>query len=215
VMPVVLHARGTLCLHGSAVALDGGGIGFLAPKFHGKSTLAVALTSRGARLLTDDTLVVELGATPIVQPGIHSVRLWGDSADRFSGSTVVRAEGREGKRVIRPAQRAQLARRGVPLQALYLLRPRAGGGVGPAVQRTLLPQVPSAMSLLGQTRLGELLGGSESAVVLDRAVALVSRVPIYELVVVRDMERMDEVVGQLMEWHASATHAPDAVGARA
>jgi hypothetical protein len=35
-------------------------LGFLAPKFHGKSTLAYALVAAGAGSITDDTLPVEL-----------------------------------------------------------------------------------------------------------------------------------------------------------
>ncbi|MDQ2929443.1 MAG: hypothetical protein M3Y05_01295, partial [Gemmatimonadota bacterium] len=64
VFAVAMHASGHLCLHGSAVATGGGAIAFLAPKFHGKSTLALALTRAGARLLTDDIVPVD-PRTPI------------------------------------------------------------------------------------------------------------------------------------------------------
>src|SRR5690606_14129051 len=54
VLATALHAGGRLCLHGSAVATETGSIAFVAPKFHGKSTLALALTRAGCRLMTDD-----------------------------------------------------------------------------------------------------------------------------------------------------------------
>jgi hypothetical protein len=204
VLPVALHAAGAICLHGSAVAMPAGAICFLAPKFHGKSTLAMALTARGGRLLTDDTVAVDLAGQPVVHPGVHSLRLWHDSADRFADASTVRFEGAEGKRVILPSGRTQLATRSAPLHALYLLRPRAADGIAPAVSRTRLSPVPSAIALLGQTRLGELLGGPESATTLDRAVTLAQRVPVFELSVVRDMELMDTVIDQLMDWHGGA-----------
>jgi hypothetical protein len=58
VLAAAMHAAGTLCLHGSAVAVNGGGIAFLAPKFHGKSTLAQAMVAAGARLATNNVVPI-------------------------------------------------------------------------------------------------------------------------------------------------------------
>ena len=63
VLATILHAEGTVTLHASAVAVDGVAIGFLAPKFHGKSTLAAAMTYVGAQLVSDDALAI-LPGTP-------------------------------------------------------------------------------------------------------------------------------------------------------
>ena len=49
VLALALHAGGVFTLHASAVSIDGGGIAFLAPKHHGKSTLCSALVLAGAR----------------------------------------------------------------------------------------------------------------------------------------------------------------------
>jgi 3'-phosphoadenosine 5'-phosphosulfate sulfotransferase (PAPS reductase)/FAD synthetase len=57
------------------------------------------------------------------------------------------------------------------------------------------------MSIVTQLKVGAVLGGSESAVSFDRAVRVASSVPVYTLNVVRDFDRMPEVVGQIMEWH--------------
>src|SRR5262245_46305873 len=84
VLAAALHARGTTCLHGSAIVLNRQAIGFIAPKRHGKSTLALALVSAGARLLTDDTLPVAAGPPARAYPGLHAARLWPDSAARVS-----------------------------------------------------------------------------------------------------------------------------------
>src|SRR5690606_30149341 len=92
VMATALYASGMVCLHGSAVVPDTEAIGFVAPKYHGKSTLAMALVRSGARLLTDDTLPVVPGSPPFAQPGLHATRLWPDSAERV-GMGESRPEG--------------------------------------------------------------------------------------------------------------------------
>jgi hypothetical protein len=79
VLPVALHASGALCLHGSAVAVEGNGIAFLAPKLHGKSTLAQAMVAAGARMASDDVVPVYGGAPARMAPGVPSARLWSDS----------------------------------------------------------------------------------------------------------------------------------------
>ncbi|MGI8495997.1 MAG: hypothetical protein ACR2OG_00200, partial [Gemmatimonadaceae bacterium] len=71
VFATALHVSGLLCLHGSAVSLHGRAVAFLAPPFHGKSTLALAITGRGAKLITDDTVVVAPAPHPVVWPGVH------------------------------------------------------------------------------------------------------------------------------------------------
>ena len=49
-------------LHASAVAGDRGGLLILGPSGSGKSSLALALVARGARLVCDDAVVVRAGA---------------------------------------------------------------------------------------------------------------------------------------------------------
>lgn len=60
VLATALHLDGLLPLHGSAVATAEGVIGFLAPKGYGKSSLALALTTAGAWLVSDDTLAIDV-----------------------------------------------------------------------------------------------------------------------------------------------------------
>src|SRR3954468_18852709 len=63
VVALAAHADGYLTLHASAVSIAGRAVAVVGPKHAGKSTLALALVRNGARLITDDTLVVRL------QPG--------------------------------------------------------------------------------------------------------------------------------------------------
>ena len=200
VLPAALHAAGTLCLHGSAVSLPAGGIGFLAPKYHGKSTLAQALVRSGAALLSDDVVPAEAGPPPRLFPGVQHVRLWRDSAARLGGGADVEEAG--GKRRVSPAGAIPAAP--VPALALYLLAPVAAGDAGPAARRTRLAPLPAAMALLAHARLAPLMGKQESVVLLDRAVALAAAVPVYTLEVVRDFARLDEAVERIRAWHPAA-----------
>jgi hypothetical protein len=79
VLALAHHQSGRLCLHGSAAAIDGDAIAFLANKYQGKSTLALALALSGARLISDDAVLVDISGPMQVLPGVHSIRLWEDS----------------------------------------------------------------------------------------------------------------------------------------
>jgi len=211
VLPLALHVRGTFCLHGSAVAFQSGGIAFLAPKFGGKSTLALALTNGGARLGTDDTVAVDPGPPARLQPGVHALRLWVDSTSRLSDVPLRDTLPGDKQLVEPPAHRLQVDP--VSLQAIYLLSPIPKARV--AARRQRMSQVPSALALVRHAKLGPLFGGPQSVVWLRWAAALARTVPVYQLDIVRDFERLPEVVGIIGEWHGEQAEAglPLQVGA--
>jgi len=225
VLPLALYASGMFCLHGSAVAVDGGAIGFLAPSFYGKSTLAMAMAGAGvgARILTDDALAVEPRAPVTAWPGVHSVRLWDDTARRIIGDhaglksvEAFQLQRRDGKawptepfagttvtskQVLSRLPEDRLMQERTTLKVMYVLAPTKGGTNSPAARRTLLPAVRAAVYLVLHAKLGALLGKSEAPVLFERAVRVAEVVPVYELTIVRDLDRIPEVVAQLTAWH--------------
>ncbi|HEU4584957.1 MAG TPA: hypothetical protein VFR95_04360 [Gemmatimonadaceae bacterium] len=214
VLPTALHASGALCLHGSAVELGDGAVAFLAPKRHGKSTLARALTRAGARVITDDVVAIDLDPEPRMRPGVPQLRLLRDSA-RHLGATTEALAGPGSKVVVQPDEADRTARSALPLGALYLLQPVRSSLAVESAERIPLAGVAAAMALLPQMRLAPLLGKSEASVLLDRSVRLVAGVSVYTLRVARDFARLDEVVSRLLAWHggAPAPSLPAAVGA--
>jgi len=206
VLATALHAAGLLCLHGSAVALPGGTIAFLAPKFHGKSTLALALARAGGRLVTDDVLPVELGQEPQAVPGVHQVKLWDDTARLFGVSRDGVDAGE--KHLVHDFSEQLVMSERSPLAACYLLAPLPSDAAAeaPAV-RTKLGDMVSALALVRQATLGALLGGGEAAVLFDRAVSLAKAVPVYRLDVAPGLDRVPATVSQLLSWHG-ATRTP-------
>lgn len=74
----LLHQRGMVPLHASAIEYDGGCVAFVGPSGSGKSTTATLLARRGYRMCSDDVMVVTLSPTgeAIAEPSAPVVKLW-------------------------------------------------------------------------------------------------------------------------------------------
>ncbi|AXV38897.1 hypothetical protein [Methanobacterium sp. BAmetb5] len=77
VMALLLHQRGFLVLHGSAVNTGTGAVAFLGHRGNGKSTTAIHLYVEGYPLIADDILAIKFDdeGLPLVYPGYPHVRL--------------------------------------------------------------------------------------------------------------------------------------------
>lgn len=200
VLALALHAGGVFSLHASAVSITGAGVAFVAPKHHGKSTLCSALVLAGARALSDDTVPVRPGEEPRLSPGLPRLRLWSDAAARLFG--VDRDETAAlRKHIMEQLDAHQIETRTVPFRAAYVLNPVTDLPDGAAVMRERLDAVSATMQLVMHAKLGPVLTGAESPVVLTRAADIARTVPVYALYVVRDLNRIDEVARQLFAWH--------------
>jgi hypothetical protein len=123
VFGILLHQRGEIVLHASAVRVAGKAVLFCGPSGAGKSTLAAALAQRGFPLVADDLCAVTLvaGAAPMVQPDGRHLKLWAqaiaqlDLAERRGAPVRNRLE----KYFVEPA--VALAEP-LPLGAVYALR---------------------------------------------------------------------------------------------
>ena len=225
VLPVALHVSGLLCLHGSAVSLSGQAIAFLAPRHFGKSTLAIALTEIGGRILTDDAVAVELGPPLVARPGTHSVRLLDDAAQALVGDAaelravgaypLIRRDAEQHadpaalitKQVLRELPNERLMLERAPLIAIYMLVPSTASDVDAVATRAPLSAGRAALSLVEHAKSGALLGGPEAAVLFTRSVHAARHVPIYQLTLVRDFERVAEVAATIAQWHNAGTQA--------
>ena len=75
-MAILLHQRGFLVLHGSAIDVGGLAAIFVGASGAGKSTTAYGLARQGMPVVSDDIVPVEfLGDVPAVRPGIPHLRV--------------------------------------------------------------------------------------------------------------------------------------------
>lgn len=81
-LSLLLHQRGLLVLHASAVAVRDSAIAFLGMKGSGKSTMAAAMHLNGHGIVADDAVAVDFDSTgsSIVVPAFPQLKLWPDSA---------------------------------------------------------------------------------------------------------------------------------------
>jgi hypothetical protein len=200
VLALALHASGVFTLHASAVSIGGTGVAFLAPKHHGKSTLCSALVLEGARVLGDDTVPVRPGGVPLLSPGLPRLRLWTDAASRLFG---VDEEPTLRKRIMEDLDAERVETNTVPFGAAYILNPVVDLPGGVAAERERLDSVGATMALVMHSKLGPVLAGRESPVMLSRAADIAGNVPVYALHVVRDLDRIGEVARLLVGWHQS------------
>ncbi len=137
----VLHLRGYVCLHASAVAVEGGAVLFAGFPGMGKSTTAAAFAERGYPILSDDVSAIrrEPNGTIAVMPGVPRVCLLPDSLEFLFGAVsserfpllepagskrLVRLDGSPGKFQTDPR----------PLEAIYLLEPRSDDASAPRIE---------------------------------------------------------------------------------
>ncbi len=121
-LTVLLHQRGWLVLHGSAVAIDGGAVAFLGGSGWGKSTTAAALHARGHAIVADDVTAVRLDTDrPIVSPGFPRLKLWPEAAVTVGDDprTLPRLHPELEKRARRVTEGFSSA--SLPLKRIYVL----------------------------------------------------------------------------------------------
>lgn len=123
VFGILLHQRGQIVLHASAVAVDGKAILFCGSSGAGKSTLAAALVQRGLALVTDDLCALSIGGdgTATVHPDGRQLRLWSQAIDELA------LESRRGGRMRRRLEKYyvepdDVRDQALPLGAIYALR---------------------------------------------------------------------------------------------
>lgn len=79
-LPMLLHQRGHLILHGSAAAVNSRAIAFLGASGMGKSTLAAAFYAQGHPIVTDDIAPIRHGDVPTLCPGCPQLKLHAKTA---------------------------------------------------------------------------------------------------------------------------------------
>jgi hypothetical protein len=120
---VLLHQRGQIVLHASAVRVNGKAVLFCGAAGAGKSTLAAALAQRGYPLVNDDacSVSVEAGVAPRLHPDGRQLKLWAQAIDQLELAPArgERVRAKIEKFYVTPSE---VFTEPLPLGAVYMLR---------------------------------------------------------------------------------------------
>lgn len=158
VLGYLLSLRRFVCLHGAVLGRDGRAIAITGESGAGKSTIAAALIQRGARLLSDDLVVITTRSEKelFVEPACAGLRLTSTTVAKLLGSdsrlTTVPYLNKQlwdvSGQVERPDDR--FCSQALPLDVLYVLeKPNGDDGTCEDVSiGSLLPPVAALRQLV-------------------------------------------------------------------
>lgn len=120
----LLHQRGDVVLHASAVQVGQGAVLFCGPSGAGKSTIAAALVERGYPLVNDDFCAVRtLGDQVLLYPDGRQHKLWEQAVDHLAAGDRVGQPIRPALSKFYVAPRLASANgEPLPISAVYALR---------------------------------------------------------------------------------------------
>lgn len=196
VMAVVLHQRGYLILHASAVSVGGRVAAFLGGSGWGKSTMAAALQARGHRLVADDIVAVDFDpeGQPLAYAGFPQLKLWPESAAALGESpeNLFQLHPDFEKRALRSPE--GFSHGSTPLGLIYELAAR---DEPEAVIEPLQPQA-ALMTLVRHTFVARLLQRTGTAAEhFQQCGRLVNAVPVRRLKRRRELADLAEVTRQV------------------
>jgi hypothetical protein len=129
---------GVLCLHASAVVVDGVAIALCGPAYAGKSTTAGGFAAAGFSVLADDMTAVRVrDGTLMAMPGSDHLRVWDDSERILLGTSgaLPRLTPTWDKRALRMRGEGWAwSHEAARLGAVVLLAPRAATAEAPRVE---------------------------------------------------------------------------------
>lgn len=131
VLPLVVSRRGRLVIHASAVSWRDRVIAFVGRTGAGKSTLAAACVSRGAALVTDDSLILDRAAEGWrALPSYPGLRVLPETLGLLSWPAEGRARSanESGKVLLMAEEPLRFEPRPLPLDRLFLVSVDAAGG---------------------------------------------------------------------------------------
>ncbi len=205
---VLLHQRGFLVLHASAVVIDGVCVSFVGEKGQGKSTMAGTLNGRGHPLFADDMVAVDMqpekrstpSGRPLAYPGFPQLKLWPEAAAQLGADpeSLPRLGLAFEKRL---AVRDRFYPDPVELSRVFVLEDGDGESIKP------LPPQQAFMSLVRHSYALPVLqqSGSQKAH-FQQAIELAGLVPVQALVRRRKLDLLPAVAA-MVEGEVSRSEA--------
>ena len=184
--------RGDLPLHAAAVEIASRAVLLAAPRWHGKTTLALAFQHRGYRVLTEDLACCSLASTPRLLPGPALLRVRPDVYHGHppAGTHVVAARRTRVYLGVNDDRKGDSAP--VPIAAIVFLRESADGIV--------LRPVPAPAAIPDLWALSFRLPTADGrARVFAQVTRLAGACPVWNLYRPARLDSLDETVRRLVE----------------
>jgi len=199
---ILLHQRGALVLHGSAVAKDGRAIAICGVSGAGKSTLAAALCREGHCFVADDLCTVALNdqRQPVVLPDGRQLKLWKESIDRLD---LVERQGDSVRESFEKYYIAPFDTAATPpkLSAIYVLR-EARPPLQEGIEALALPDAVRRLDYEAY-RPGLRAKIGHKPAMLAQAAAMLGHTKVFVFTRPRGFEHMSETVAALRaHWDA-------------
>lgn len=121
----LLHQRGMLPIHSSAIKVKDKCVAFCGASGSGKSTIAGTFIKRGYDLHADDICVVSVNneGIPLVAPGYPQIKLWEDMLIKTGGSPTSYKRVRQVLDKFGVPAKSQFNKIPLPLKKIYVLCP--------------------------------------------------------------------------------------------
>lgn len=194
-----LLKQGFETLHATVVETAGEAVAFVGDCGLGKSTLAAAFLQSGARLLTDDLLVLEVRDRPalrfFIHPGFPRIKLFPDSAEAFLGPGTAGEPLFPGsEKLVFPLPERFHAKVPRPLKTIYVLGLAARTRVAGRVAITRLPKRKACMALVANTFNPLVTETDRLRRQFDLAALLADSIPVKSLSYPRNLARVPGVL---------------------
>jgi hypothetical protein len=200
----VLRLRGVVCLHASAVVINGQVAVFLGAAGAGKSTTAAAFAQRGYPVLSDDVVaLVDQGTTFWVQPAYPRIRLWNSSVAALYGSPevlprIVPTHPTWDKRYIDLTQPGyQFPQHSLSIAAVYVLHERSDAQNCPSIGP--MPIQEQLITLVTNTHTNYLLDKQQRAQEFEVLSRLVKHVPVRQMTPHPDITHLPQLIDTVLE----------------
>jgi len=196
-LPMLLHQRGLLILHASAVAMNGMAVAFLGQTGQGKSTIVAALHQHSYPLVTDDVLALSISnITPesesevTVFPSYPQLRLWYESVFSLGETLEMWNQVYPNYNKLARSVTNGFYEQFLPLKRIYIL------GVGNLFAIEPLSPTEAFQEITGQsyptTEISKATGNA--ALKFQQCAKLASCVSIYRLRRPQDLSTLSELV---------------------
>jgi hypothetical protein len=194
VLGTLAFLRGFLVLHGSAVAINGGGVAFLAHSGEGKSTMAAAFGGNYP-LIADDVLSIQTHeARPLICPAFPQLKLHSHTAVSLGFNPKKSPPGSPLEEKITPRVSEGFSAKPLPLSRVYLLEK------GKAIEIIPLGQPEAVIALLRYSYTPRSLkAGINQRQHFRHSARLAREVPFRRLIRPHDLKDLPEIVRRLVE----------------